>query len=203
LTVTVLFDDIVASGVYSTYEMQKKRDCRACRFFIRVRKDGDFSEIRRRGFCLLGRLEGDFSLYISSSEAETCEAFLLDDYNYETTVKERELLKEWADFRFKLEDRRTKEYKQLKKLMGTFAERLKLAENIRYGLAGIRAHREAVAMAYDYFVEANSDRFEWLWKRRAVDKKEYARILATISKVLESVLLLIREGEMDGHVLQK
>ena len=199
MSVTILFDDIVRTGVYTAYDMQKKRKCRMCKHFIRVRESGDFSKIRRRGFCSLGQLEGDFSLYIDSSIAEDCEAYVLDDYNYETTIKEWELLNDWVEFRSKLDDRRTREYKQLKKLMGTFAERLDIVESMKYGWAGIHAHRKAVEMAYDFFVEKNRDRYEWLWNRRAIPKKEYVRILATVIKVLDSMLLAKETAPEGGN----
>ena len=185
MAVTILDDNLVEGRLIDTYEKQRKRSCRMCKHFCRIKEDGDFRKIRRRGFCVLGKLEGDFSLYVSSSYAMDCPAFVLDDYNYETTMMEFELAEKWNEFRMKIEDGRTREARELKKVIRAMADYLKLENAVREGIAGIQAYRKAMALAYDHFVERHRNEFGRLWKRRAVNVKDYRNVLAAISRILE------------------
>jgi len=54
--VTHLADDLLESMIEQEYVKQNNRSCRVCKHFIRVSQRGDFSEIRRRGFCIFGQL---------------------------------------------------------------------------------------------------------------------------------------------------
>jgi len=40
--------------------------CRGCAHFIRVNFDSLYNVTNRQGFCILGQLEGDWGLYVSS-----------------------------------------------------------------------------------------------------------------------------------------
>jgi len=188
-----LLNDEISLGIIRIYE--SKRDCRCCKNFIRVKEEGDYKRIRRRGFCIYGQLEGDFGLYISSSKANDCLAFVFDEYNYETTKKENELAKKWNEFNFKLEDRRTKEYREVSKFLKDLSEFLSLRcvfskknlENMtpRKILNQMGKVRE---MAYDYFLEQHREEIRQLRKRRALSYQSYCRVLSTISKTFEIVL---------------
>jgi len=197
MAVTILDDNLVEGRLIDTYEKQKKRSCRMCRHFSRVKEDGDFRKIRRRGFCVLGQLEGNFGLYISSSSAEDCPAFMLDDYNYETTMMEFELAEKWNEFMHRIRDGRTREARELKKVIETMADYLKIENAVSKGIAGIRAHRKAMALAYEYFVEKHEEEFRKLWERRAMNIKDYYNILAAISRVLEDVISKLKEESED------
>jgi len=181
-------DDIIKGRIDTAYAEQDGRCCRSCKFFIRVRRNGDFKRIRRQGFCILGELCGDFGLYISSSIAGECKAFVLDEYNHTTTKKEDVLLTKWNDFRYKMSDKRTKEYKQIKGVIGAMDEyldlyRLSLLDKYTLGL-----HHKAVGFAYDVFVKLNRKKYKEIFDRKAMRIKKYRRILGTITKVFESFI---------------
>jgi hypothetical protein len=191
-------DEAIASDAIQAYEKMEKRSCRMCENFIRVREDGDFKKIWRRGFCIYGQLQGDFSLYVSSRFAAKCEAFLLSDYNYETTQKEHELNRKWAKFSERVYDRRTREYKAVKqfitKIQESLLDYLDLTKAMKFGWVGLKKYQEAMQLAYEYFVQANKEEFEWLWKRRAIPIKEYYRIIGVVTKVLaDGVSVLLKE----------
>jgi len=173
----------------------KERSCRICKHFIRVKEEGDFKTIRRRGFCVLGQLEGDFSLLLDASRSGSCPAFILDTYNCETTLKERELSKKWSDFRWKVQDKRTKEHKVVAKLAKELLDCFKLEEALMKGIDGLIAHGKVMKIAYEYFIKANKKDLDWLRQRKAIDGTRYIRLMGAISKALTD---LVEKGEFDA-----
>jgi len=175
--------------------LEKERSCRICKHFIRVKEEGDSKTIRRRGFCVLGQLEGDFSLLLDSSRSRNCPAFVLDTYNYETTLKERELDKKWFDFKWKIQDKRTKVYKTVEKLAKELSDCFKLEDAMKKGMAGFIAHGKVLKIAYEYFIKANKKDFDWLRQRKAIDEIKYIKLIGAISKALSD---MVEKGDFDA-----
>jgi len=187
-------DDIVKGRIDTAYAEQDRRSCRSCKFFVRVRGNGDFKKIRRQGFCLLGELCGDFELYIASSRSHECQSFISDNYNHETTKMEDALLNKWYDFEYKIGDERTKEYKQIKGVIGAMNEYLDIWKLSKVDKFTLGLHFKAKGIAYDAFVKMNDKQYKEIFGRKALRMMEYMRILGTITKVFEGSMFLLEGG---------
>jgi len=149
--------------------------CRNCKHYYRVKKDLSMRNVMNsQGFCSLGQLCGDYGLYISSSSARDCQGFIKDDYNTETREKERELSTAQDDFRFALEDKRTKEY-QLVKNRFIDKEEVKKFFDMKDKDQWVALHmnRHVVEAFTNFFYETHQDKFEWLWHRKFISQKDY------------------------------
>lgn len=88
------------------------RSCRNCQNFVRVQdsRNSDLPSTNvRRGFCLLGNCEGDYSLYVSSSTASECKGFMFSQAKALITEEENKISQLYHTFE-------KKEGKQIEKI---------------------------------------------------------------------------------------
>lgn len=77
------------------------RSCRNCENYVRVQdnRNADLPSTNvRRGFCLLGLAEGNFSLYISRSGCHDCQGFMFSKVKALVTEEENKISQLYWDF---------------------------------------------------------------------------------------------------------
>ncbi len=170
---------------YYDLDTVERGSCRCCKHFMRVQSDSMRGIHVCRGFCLLGKLEGDYSLYCSSSYAEECPSYVADDYNIETFKVEHQLRSEQFDFDFKIDDRRTKVHKLVKEKYFN-NEELEKCFNASVGHRWVARlmNRDINKSLYEVFFELHLDTYKWLWNRdeKKITQKYYWAFLHSLSK---------------------
>ena len=156
--------------------------CRTCRNFIRVRKDGIRGAHHMRGFCQLGgeQHEYNYGLYQSSTCAKDCAGYVLDEYSLETFIKEQEIQNLILDLKEKMFDEKSDEYK----LIREFARKSKVlvchTKNVPMEMAVVSDFFESDLIFYDWFYSCNTQRFQWLYNRKAMPFREYDRLMLNV-----------------------
>ena len=153
-------------------------DCRRCKFFHRVYENNYKNIYNVRGFCSLGRLMGDFSLYTNVQFDEPCQAFVLDEYNNETWERERKIEKAYIKFRFDIVDGRTAIHKLIKKhgFNNKEFERF-FKKDINDRWVALHVNRKLLDSMYELFVRLHKDDFDWLYNRKMLKKNDYISFL--------------------------
>ena len=154
--------------------------CRACKHFIRVNNDTVQNVMHRQGFCILGRLECDYSLYVSCSAAE-CMGFLFDQNHYDISMAEQALSDGEKDFSYSVNDKRSTNYKKIAPLIEETRKYIASVKKENVGLGTIMAMREAEVTARKYYREVNSDKYLECYKMVTLKKSDYLRFVARIS----------------------
>ena len=172
-------------------------NCRACKFFIRVKRS--YRNIMNQvGFCRLGRLEGDYSLYCSWSGDRTCRGFVEDSYNKETYLVECFLRMKESDFERGLYDKRTKMYKIMKEHFFDKKDILSILGSDE-GWIAYRINQKFRKSLYDLlFIEMYKKEFDWLWNRRMLSEKDYHQFLNKIQTELDKVVCTNGFSEVVG-----
>ena len=171
-------------------------NCRSCKFFIRVKKN--YRDVMRQvGFCRLGRLEGDYSLYYSWSGDRTCRGFIEDNYNRETYLAECFLHMKHNKFKTGLWDKRTKMYKVMEK---HFLDREDILSILGSDDAWIAyaINQEFRKAFYELFIQLYKKEFDWLWNRRMLSEKDYHQFLNKIQTELDKVVCTNGFSEVVG-----
>ena len=161
-------------------------NCRECGHFYRVTpKKGGLGYISCQGFCILGRLCGDFSLYMSTSTSSDCGGFFLSDYNKTTMSMEDVLSRKLDDFRRALMDRRTKEYKMLwEKCDDAIREYMKSTTPLERWCLNERSLRDAFV---EVFKDVNREEIMNLIHRKRMYRDKYGEIIGKITTELKGL----------------
>ena len=171
-------------------------NCRTCKFFIRVKRS--YRNIMNPvGFCRLGRLEGDYSLYYSWSGDRTCRGFIEDNYNRETYLVECFLRMKESDFERGLYDKRTKMYKIMKEHFFDKKDILSILGSDE-GWIAYAINQEFRKALYELFIELHKKEFDWLWNRRMLSDKDYHQFLNKIQTELDKVVCTNGFSEVVG-----
>lgn len=159
-------------------------NCRDCGHFFRVMpKEHGLSYLGCAGFCILGMLEGNFSLYHSTSTSKECGAFFLSDYNTVTTNMEQTLSKKLEDFRTAMLDGRTKEFKLLYK---TCDDAVKEYMKDSHPLNRWCMLNKDFADAFrEVFISINRDELMALIYRKRMQRCKYFEIIGSITTTLK------------------
>ena len=169
--------------------------CRACENFIRVRHNARNAH-HMRGFCKLGgNGDGEFNLYQSSSESHSCGALVIDDYALETKKMEDELQSEILNLREKIHNKRTKEYKLFRDFFDKSKEMMCGKERACWEGSILGEFLEEGAIFYEWYYSLNVDRFQALYKRKAMNKSQYAILMTNIIQSINKNLNLTEQGE--------
>jgi hypothetical protein len=161
------------------------KTCRKCMNYFRVREK-TWEVLSPQGFCIYGQLEGDFSLYYSTSRSNNCAAFILSEYNNETTKMESELNKKIDTFEYNTHDKRTKEYKLLEnkliraKDLKVFKE-FKNQEGPGSRWILMRMNNKIQKALKEMLRDIYEDDYKKLQSRKYLSKVQYLRILADLN----------------------
>jgi len=157
-----------------------------------------------RGFCVLGMLEGTYNLYLSSSQAATCPAYLLDDYANETLRLETELNHAWRDLTDRMWDKRKKLPKRLIKAIPDLSDMMSNAmENNRCLMEYVENERELMRMVWRWFTAEHKERFQAIRKRKMIEITRYWQTISMIQTALQRAYESEPAEEQppsDGHI---
>lgn len=156
-------------------------NCRVCEHYIRVNFEGYKNVMNRLGFCLLGQLDGEYSLYLSTSVSKTCMAFILSEKNLAITEAEHQLDKEADTYLETLRDKRTKNYKDIEPLVNACQGFLESTEGAPKGLAWMQAEMKTRTIACEHFRKMNKERFKEIYDMVTLTKSDYSKFLAMLS----------------------
>ena len=122
--------------------------CRRCKWFMRVIEDKyGLKDIMPRGFCLLGKGEGDFSLYVNYSGARKCPFYEEDDLSREIFEAEKATIMAKHEYWFRAHDRRTRIHRKAKERIG--------AKNMN--IHDIMINRDYWHAVWEIFVEEEAE----------------------------------------------
>jgi hypothetical protein len=155
--------------------------CRGCAHFIRVNFETYYNVTNRQGFCLLGQLEGDWGLYVSTSGSHNCAGFIFSEETAKIHAAERELSDDLHDFLHTLQDKRTANYKAIKPLIAARKKFFESVEKARGGIAWMLADHEIRQLGVEHFNAANEERFKEVYHMVSLKKVHYMRFLAGVS----------------------
>ena len=164
-------------------EIRPYNHCRSCGHFIRVNFEGPKNVMHRQGFCMVGRLCGDFSLYYSASETECMAYFLLKEHA-EIEIAETTLSESEKEFVRSTEDKRSKNYKTIEPLLNETREFIQKTQKEHAGLAMMMALREVETTAHKWYQENHNDEYMRVYKMVSLKKNDYAKYLAKITMLL-------------------
>lgn len=155
--------------------------CRICRHFIRVNDDSYRNVVNRQGFCLLGCLEGDYSLRVSSSVGNKCMGFIFDERNYQITKAERDLDHEWNEYLQSLHDHRSRNYKDLKPVIEAQKDFYEKAAGLKGGMAFMLQDMKTRGIGCDVFRENHKEQFKEVYNMVSLGKRDYLKFIARVS----------------------
>jgi len=152
--------------------------CRVCAHFIRVNSNDLHNVMNRQGFCILGRLEGDWGLYVSASVSTSCKGFVYSEENARIHDAERQLSDELHEFTHSLYDKRTANYKAVKPLLAAHKE---FANSINKGASRMESDLAIRKFASEHFENMHRERFWEVYHMVSLKKSHYLRFLARVS----------------------
>lgn len=155
--------------------------CRACEHFVRVNFDGYENVMNRQGFCLLGQLDGEYSLYVSTSRSGDCMGFILSEKNLTITEAEHQLNRDVNDYISRLGDKRTADYKEIEPLLKAHQKFIESTENKYKGLAWMHAEMAIREVGCKHFRELNTERYKDIYHMVSLRKADYSKFLAKLS----------------------
>lgn len=155
--------------------------CRNCRHFKRVNFHGIDNVMNRQGFCILGELEGDYSLYMSSSNSRECMAYIFDDAHFKITKAEKQLSEDVDKFTNSLNDGRTTNHGQYEPVMSAHMGYFENVVGKGAGSSWMAAHMERRRFGYEQFKKDNSKRFFEVRDMVILNKSDYLKFLAKFS----------------------
>jgi hypothetical protein len=151
--------------------------CRGCAHFMRVNFDSVYNVTNRQGFCILGQLEGDWGLYVSSSISTRCAGFVFSEAHAKIHEAERKLTDDFHEFLHTLHDKRTANYKAIKPLIAASKEFHKGSGEGTWMVAELVIRKEGSA----YFQKLHNERYWEVYRMVTLKKVHYMRFLAGVS----------------------
>lgn len=161
----------------------KHCNCRDCHHFYRVNFEGVKNVGNRKGFCILGMLEGDYTLFVSSNQSKECEGFLLNVKNSQITKAEKELNEGIKEFQNSVHDKRTRNYKLLEPLLKKH-ESFFLACQKSPGSSHFLANQKTKVLAAEMYRDLNKDRFFEVYNMVNLKNADYRKFLALVAVVI-------------------
>jgi hypothetical protein len=157
-----------------------KISCRNCQNFVLFNKDhNSLRVLNRQGFCLYGQMEGDFSPYIGSSQAGTCKGYVFCSELNILWELEKDLRQKLANLLRAIQDRRTKEYKEIK----PFLDGLQEYKEVKHAKSGDRyftSWRIEEKIATKYFEREHIDEYKFLFHAVKLFKHDYNKFISRV-----------------------
>lgn len=139
-----------------------KRSCRNCQNFVLINKDRNpYRVLNRRGFCLYGQLEGDYSLYYSSTQSRDCEGYVFCSELNIIMEHHKALQHGLNELLRKIIDRRSREYKQIKPVL----DGIKEYQEVKFSKSGwgpLTRFKYEEQVATKYYQEKNREEYIYL-----------------------------------------
>lgn len=162
--------------------------CRVCKHFIRVNFEGYHNVPNRQGFCILGQLEGDFGLYVSSSISKECMGYVFDKHTCAIAEAEKQLSTDLNQFIHDLEDGRTSTHKLSEPLRIAQKNYIKAFHGSPDGTAGFMAMQILRKEGVDHFRKLHEDRYMNIYRMVSLQKTDYNKFLAQLTHALHDEL---------------
>jgi len=154
--------------------------CRNCRNFVLFNKDRNpYRVLNRRGFCLYGQLEGDFSPYISSGRARGCKGYVFSSELEILRQHEKALEKKLSNLLHAIVDRRTKEYKEIKPFLDGLEE-YKKVKRAKSGKRYFTAWKIEENIATKYFQREHDDEYSFLHDAVTLFEHDYNKFISRV-----------------------
>lgn len=155
--------------------------CKNCKNYIRFNKDhNSFRVLGRRGFCLYGQLEGDFTPYIGGGKPDCGgKGHVFSSENNVLWEHEKALRQKLADMLHAIMDRRTKEYKEIKPILDGIEE-YKRVKRAKTGERYMIAWRIEEKVATDYFHQENWDEYQFLHNAVKLTQHDYYKFISQL-----------------------
>lgn len=169
------------SEIEAKIEALAPNRCRGCAHFIRVNFETYYNVTNRQGFCLLGQLEGDWGLYVSTSGSHNCAGFIFSEETAKIHAAERELSDDLHDFLHTLHDKRTANYKAIQPLIEAHKEFFESVRDEPGDTAWVLADQEVQKLGAGHFKTAHKERFKEIYHMVSLKKVHYMRFLAGVS----------------------
>ena len=168
--------------------------CRECNSFHRVEDQRGSGRVGTavQGFCILGQLQADFSLYYSTTTSRKCGAFSRSEYNAITTNIENVLRRGMDDFKLKLLDRRTKECKAFEKSIPdveTLRTFTGANENTRFHLLVL--NEKIREQFLNLYYRIHEDEFKQLRHRHRLMRTKYYEIVHELTTGMKDTMKAI------------
>lgn len=178
--------EIGEDGNCQNYEPRvlETKNCRVCKYFVRVYEEKLNDNIRKRGFCVYGCGEGDFSLYVYSN-AMDCPYFELSEESLKIYELEEQLRKKWLKTRGRYWDGRTK--------VGRLILKRHMEKYWDKPMGYLLAEREVLEELYQEFVKKHSNEMEHLKNSCKMTLNEYK---ALISSMIRKAMLVVSKLEV-------
>lgn len=174
--------------------------CRRCQNYYRVTSHhgGYLENISCQGFCILGKLEGDYALFVFTSMSRECPAFVVSDYNDETTQLEDRLKKKLHKYEYNCHDRRTKEYKLFEKMADKDAiKKYTEAKGIGHRFMVLRIDNDIRKAFNKFFIEIHIEDLKILTSRWRLNRYKYFEIIGLISTALHDRIVEVAEAPIN------
>ena len=155
--------------------------CRVCTHFMRVNCDSLYNVMNRQGFCILGQLEGDWGLYVSSSISTKCKGFIYSEENARIHDAERKLSDDLREFIHSLYDQRTANSKAIKPLIAANKEFAKTINERQNDISRMISDLEIRKVGGEYFQRIHKEQYWKVYRMVSLKKSHYLRFLAKIS----------------------
>ena len=178
-------------------DYQIRGNCRCCKFFHRVFEHNYRNIFNIRGFCRLGRLNGEYNLFVSTSFSRECPAFVRDEYNTETWKREYNLRKKHSEFEYALIDGRTRLHKLIRKHAFENEELKKFfSDDIGNRWVSLYINRKLREDFYELFLRMYKDDFDWLYHRKMLKESDYHSFLNKLRTLFDKFVSVDGLGEV-------
>jgi hypothetical protein len=160
----------VAPGVKPTV-----RKCRNCENFVRVSESEYLKLCTCNGFCMMGKLIGDLSLYYEGDSGD-CIAYTLSDKNEFIRSQEAKFNNEYRKFRSKCRDGRSHFNKTISKPLYELIDK---DSRLKYEQFTFIMENEKDIIK-KYFVGIHRKELYELYKETKISKQEYLKFMADL-----------------------
>ncbi len=168
-------DELPATG-----NANEIRKCRNCRHFNRVSEPEYLKLCTSNGFCIMGKLTGDFSLYYEHDASE-CIAYIYSDANERIREQEHLFNDKYRKFREQCGDRRTHFGKIIHKGLSTLTE---IPEVKHEHFTFLMENEKDIIKKY--FVTLHRKELYELYQAVKISKPDYLNFIADLTLTLSA-----------------
>jgi hypothetical protein len=173
---------IADSQIKDELKKMPNNGCRICKNFVRVNQDHFKNVVNRRGFCLLGRLEGDYSLYTNGGNVDDeCMGYVPDQLIYNIFKAEQDLSNDENNFVSTLGDRRSKNYKLIKPVIDGYENIYKQGRTDHFGINFLWDLNKERMVGREWFYSKNIERYKEVYEMVSIKQTDYNKFISKVS----------------------
>ena len=165
-------EEIDLIGLPQSMEIRK---CRNCGNFVRVSESEYLKLCTCNGFCMMGKLTGDFSLYYEG-DSHDCIGYIYSDPNEYIRLQEQKFNEKYREFRSKCHDHRTHFGKVISKNLYQIIDGLPEIKHEQFTFL----HDNEKDILKKYFVAVHRNELYELYKQTKVSKEDYLKFIADL-----------------------